>query len=41
VRLIRANGMQYHTDYNKALGDSALDPEVYPGDQIIARKRLW
>lgn len=41
IRLIRANGMQRHIDYNKAIVDSALDPEVYPGDQIIVKKRLW
>ena len=41
LRLIRANGRQYHINYNTALGDSALDPEVYPGDQIIVKKRLW
>jgi protein involved in polysaccharide export with SLBB domain len=41
IRLIRANGMQSHTDYNQALGDSALDPEIYPGDQIIVKKRFW
>src|SRR5260221_5224514 len=30
LRLIRANGRQYHINYNTTLGDSALDPEDYP-----------
>ncbi len=41
IRLIRANGMQRRIDYNKAIVDSALDPEIYPGDQIIVKKRWW
>jgi len=28
-------------DVDKALEDPALDPQVYPGDQVVVPRRIW
>jgi polysaccharide export outer membrane protein len=40
VQLTRANGKKLTVNYEKALKDQALDPPVYPGDQIYIPRRL-
>jgi polysaccharide export outer membrane protein len=41
IELIRANGQKFYVDWYKAKENSALDLEVFPGDQIIVGKRIW
>jgi protein involved in polysaccharide export with SLBB domain len=41
VSLIRANGQIIKVDVDKASEDSTLDPQIYPGDQIDVRRRIW
>jgi len=41
VWLIRANGQRVKVDVDKALEDPALDPQVYPGDQIVVPRRIF
>jgi len=41
VRLIRANGERVKVNVDKALDDPSLDPQVYPGDQIVVPRRIW
>jgi polysaccharide biosynthesis/export protein len=41
VKLIRANGQVIKVNVDKALEDPALDPQVYPGDQITVDRRIW
>ncbi len=41
VTLIRANGERIKVNVDKALEDPALDPQVYPGDQIDVPRRLF
>jgi polysaccharide export outer membrane protein len=40
IELIRARGSKRMINYYEAKNDPGLDPEVYPGDQIIVPKRL-
>lgn len=41
VKLIRANGQVVKVNVDKALEDPTLDPQIYPGDQIVVPRRLW
>lgn len=41
VWLIRANGQRIKVDVDKALENSAFDPQVYPGDQIVVPRRIF
>lgn len=41
VSLIRANGQIIKVNVDKALEDPALDPKIYPGDQIVVRRRIF
>lgn len=41
VSLRRVNGQQFVIDCEKALQDNTLDLQVFPGDSINVRKRLW
>ena len=41
VKLIRANGQIIKVDVDKALEDSALDPKIYPGDQVVVPRRIF
>jgi protein involved in polysaccharide export with SLBB domain len=41
VSLIRANDQVIKVDVDKALEDPALDPQVYPGDQVVVPRRIW
>jgi len=40
VQLTRANGKVIYVNYDKALKDPALDPEVFPHDQITVDRRM-
>ena len=39
IQLTRADGHKLFINYNKALKDPRLDPEVYPGDTITVLRR--
>ena len=41
VWLIRANGHRLKVDVDKALEDPSLDPQVYPGDQVVVPRRIF
>jgi polysaccharide export outer membrane protein len=41
VLLIRANGGQIKVNVDKALAGKAVDPPVYPGDQIEVKRSIW
>jgi polysaccharide export outer membrane protein len=41
VWLIRANGQRVKVNVDKALEDPTLDPQVYPGDQIVVPRRIF
>jgi polysaccharide export outer membrane protein len=41
VNLIRANGEVIEVNVDKALSDPALDPQIYPGDQVDVHRRLF
>ena len=41
VELIRANGKKIKVNVDNALQDPALDPQVYPGDQVYVHRKLW
>jgi len=41
VILIRANGQRIKVNCNKAIDDPSKDPQVYPGDQILVKKRIF
>lgn len=41
VTLIRANGERVKVNVDKALEDPSLDPQVYPGDQIVVPRRIF
>jgi protein involved in polysaccharide export with SLBB domain len=41
VSLIRANGEVIKVDVDKASENPALDPQVYPGDQIVVPRRIF
>lgn len=41
VLLIRANGKQIKVNCDKILDGEAPDPPVYPGDQIVVKRRLF
>jgi polysaccharide biosynthesis/export protein VpsN len=41
VWLNRASGQRIQVDCDKALKDPSLDPQVYPGDQIVVDKSIW
>jgi len=39
--LIRANGQIVKVNVDKALEDPTLDPQIYPGDQVVVPRRIW
>ena len=39
ILIIRASGQRYTVDYDKILQGEAPDPPVYPGDQIVVKRR--
>lgn len=41
IELTRQDGRKIVVNYNKALRDPKLDPEVYPNDQIVVPRRLF
>jgi polysaccharide biosynthesis/export protein VpsN len=41
VRITRANGRTETVNCLKAIDKPNLDPEIYPGDTIHVRRRLW
>ena len=41
VWLIRANGKRIKVNVDKALEDPTMDPQIYPGDQIVVPRRLF
>jgi protein involved in polysaccharide export with SLBB domain len=41
VKLIRANGQVVKVNVDKALEDPTLDPQIYPGDQIVVPRRIF
>ncbi len=41
VWLIRANDQRVKVNVDKALEDPTLDPQVYPGDQVVVPRRLF
>jgi polysaccharide export outer membrane protein len=41
VTLIRASGGSIKVNVDKALEDPALDPQIYPGDQITVPRRIF
>ncbi len=41
VKLIRANGQVVKVNVDKALENPELDPQIYPGDQVDVRRRLF
>jgi polysaccharide biosynthesis/export protein len=41
VWLIRANGERIKVNVDKALEDATLDPQIYPGDQVVVPRRLF
>jgi protein involved in polysaccharide export with SLBB domain len=41
VKLIRANGEVIKVNVDKALEDPALDPQIYPGDQVTVDRRIF
>jgi protein involved in polysaccharide export with SLBB domain len=41
VWLIRANGERIEVDVDNVLAGKAVDPQVYPGDQIDVHRRLF
>jgi polysaccharide export outer membrane protein len=41
VSLIRANGQIVKVNVDKALENSKLDLQVYPGDQVMVYRRIW
>jgi protein involved in polysaccharide export with SLBB domain len=41
VKLNRANGEVIKVDVDKALEDPTLDPQVYPGDQVVVPRRIF
>jgi polysaccharide export outer membrane protein len=41
VQLTRADGRTQIVNCVKAQGKPSLDPEVYPGDTILVRRRIW
>ena len=41
VSLTRANGQQIKVDCDEALRSPSKDPRVYPGDQIVVKRRLY
>ena len=41
VWLIRVNGQRIKVNCDKALQNPALDPPVYPGDQVQVPRRIW
>ncbi len=41
VRLTRANGQKFTVNCSKAMDHRELDLEVYPGDQVFVKKRIW
>jgi polysaccharide export outer membrane protein len=41
VWLIRANGKRVKVNVDKALEDPTLDPQIYPGDQIVVPRRIF
>jgi Periplasmic protein involved in polysaccharide export len=41
IQLTRADGRKLFVNYNKALKDPRLDPEVYPGDTITVPRRSF
>jgi protein involved in polysaccharide export with SLBB domain len=41
VWLNRASGQRIQVDCDKALKDPSLDPQVYPGDQIVVEASIW
>jgi protein involved in polysaccharide export with SLBB domain len=41
VLLVRANGQRIKVDCDEAQQDSAKDPHVYPGDQIVVSRRIF
>jgi hypothetical protein len=38
--LIRANGKRFRLNCDKILDGEALDPPVFPGDQIEVKRKL-
>ncbi len=41
VSLIRANGQIVKVSVDKALENPALDPKIYPGDQVMVYRRIF
>ena len=41
VKLTRVDGRTQTVNCIKALDKPSLDPEVYPGDKIYVRRRIW
>jgi len=41
IELTRQDGRKIIVNYQKALKDPKLDPEVYPNDQIVVPRRLF
>jgi polysaccharide biosynthesis/export protein VpsN len=41
VWLIRANGQRIKVNVDKALEDPSLDPQIYPGDQVVVPRRIF
>ncbi|HMP81302.1 MAG TPA: polysaccharide biosynthesis/export family protein [Verrucomicrobiota bacterium] len=41
VKLTRADGTKLTVNCNKAIGNPALDPPVFPGDQIHVKRRIF
>jgi len=41
VTVIRANGDRIKVNVDRVRNGKAEDPPVYPGDQIIVRRRVW
>jgi polysaccharide export outer membrane protein len=41
VKLIRANGQVIRVNVDKALEDPTLDLQIYPGDQVNVRRRIF
>jgi protein involved in polysaccharide export with SLBB domain len=41
VWLIRANGQRVKVNVDKALENPTLDPQVYPGDQVVVPRRIF
>lgn len=42
IQLIRTDGTKLEVNFNKALRNPEMDPEVYPGDKLhVPRRHIW